>query len=212
MPPTTDESNAITQAFASPIAYWTFDQSELNGRLAASIRSMAASTPSDDEHRAHRGGFYSRGGFFASGLDGASELSALAHKSVRRYIASLTSHDYAKEVDLRFTTWVALTRQGDYQTPHVHFGSTISGVYYVCVPACPPPQGCLEFITPVGEQEMSFLRPMRASRVTIQVKAGGLVLFPSYLRHYTQPFEGEGDRICVVFNVEVEPRRRGASN
>ncbi|NER03047.1 MAG: hypothetical protein F6K17_10635 [Okeania sp. SIO3C4] len=106
-----------------------------------------------------------------------------------------------------FHTWVALTRSGDYQRPHVHTGATISCVYYVTIPDCPSPQGRIDFITPIDVQEMTFLPNFSYGRITFDPQPGGLLIFPSYLRHYTQPFYGDGDRICVVSNVYVNIRQ-----
>ena len=37
---------------------------ELDARLAATVRKLAAENPSDDARRAHQGGFYTKGDFF----------------------------------------------------------------------------------------------------------------------------------------------------
>jgi uncharacterized protein (TIGR02466 family) len=202
MTQTADSPAGIIYAFASPIAYQVHQNvSDLNDRLAQSIRDMAKNNESDDEYRSHHGGYYSRGGFFASGADGAKELAKRLQLGFSEYIAELTAPEYGRVADLRFQTWVGLTRSGDYQRPHVHPGATLSCVYYVTVPDRPSPQGRIEFITPIDMQEMTFLRNISHGRITIDPRPGGLLIFPSCLRHYTQPFYGEGDRICVVTNV-----------
>jgi hypothetical protein len=32
---------------------------------------------------------------------------------------------------------------------------------------------------------------------------GDMLLFPSWLEHSVAPFEGEGERICIAFNVRL---------
>jgi hypothetical protein len=35
-----------------------------------------------------------------------------------------------------------------------------------------------------------------------------LLLFPSFLYHYTSPYLGSGERICIAFNVVITELRR----
>jgi predicted 2-oxoglutarate/Fe(II)-dependent dioxygenase YbiX len=37
--------------------------------------------------------------------------------------------------------------------------------------------------------------------MSLRLAAGDLVIFPSWLLHHVQPFEGEGHRITVAFNA-----------
>lgn len=41
----------------------------------------------------------------------------------------------------------------------------------------------------------------------IAPKPGKLVLFPSWLMHYVEPHDGEGDRISIAMNITVTPNR-----
>ena len=36
---------------------------------------------------------------------------------------------------------------------------------------------------------------------SIKPKAGSLILFPSYVWHATQPYQGKGNRLVVAFDV-----------
>ena len=202
-------TSPVTQSFATPIYYQIHeDVEELNSRLTSSIRDLAKHNKSNDDFRAHHGGFYSKDPFFSSSADGAAEVGALIRKSFLFYLYSLNIN-VKKSIDtIRFESWVGLTRSGDYQTPHVHRGAAVSGVYYVKVPDCPKPQGCIDFISPLNSQEMSFLLDVSHSHVSVSPKAGSVVIFPYYLRHFTHPFEGDEDRICVVFNAIVSHHKR----
>ena len=104
--------------------------------------------------------------------------------------------------------WVALTRKGDYQTPDIHRGANIRGVYYVAMANCEPPAGCIDCITPIDVQEATFLRGLSRSHCRVVPRSGSLVIFPSYLRHFTHPFKTEDERLCVVFNAFVEQSAR----
>lgn len=83
----------------------------------------------------------------------------------------------------------------------MHPSGYISGVYYVQVPsevaAGDGEAGCIFFTDkerPAGEAEKHAHRMIRP-------QAGVMLLFPSYFWHGTVPFESEGERICVAFDV-----------
>jgi uncharacterized protein (TIGR02466 family) len=196
----------VTQIFATPMYYdLSAGQPALNAVLAGTIRQLAASNPSSDAFRAHRGGYYSDGSFLDSGLPGVDGVRAVINAALDAYFRALGVAHTIVRTDVH--GWVALTRPGDYQTPHVHADSMLSGVYYCVMPAAPEPEGCIDFITPVSAQEMSFLRGLPMSYCRVQPSEGALVLFPSYLRHYTHPFRSGDERICVVFNARVQQNR-----
>ena len=192
----------IINAFPTPIALLRCPQaSSINEPLHKIIKAMSEEQPSDDQGRAHVGGWYSRGGFLARDEPEIATLATFFKRSVIDYLTEVVSEEFVQSRKLNFHTWVALTQQKEYQPPHVHAKSQISGVYYVNVPQAPKPQGALELITPVGEQELGFFAQISATSMNVQPSAGDLVIFPSYLRHYTHPFFTGTDRSLVVFTV-----------
>ncbi|MAT92715.1 MAG: hypothetical protein CME59_08945 [Halioglobus sp.] len=192
----------LVNAFATPIAVKHYPKaSEINDALHRIILSMSREAPSDDAGRAHVGGWYSRGGFLARKEPEVTQLQGFFSRSLRKYLAGVVSEEFAQAAKINLHTWVALTQAREYQPPHVHAKSHISGVYYVNVPDCPQPQGDLEFITPVGEQELDFFASISATSYKVRPRPGDLVLFPSYLRHYTHPFFEGADRSLVVFTA-----------
>ena len=134
-------------------------------------------------------------------LPGVRDVQNLFKRSLEDYLRELDVLQTLKQLQLQ--GWVALTRSKDYQTPHVHAGSTISGVYYVQFPKVEEPAGCIEFITPIDAQEMTFLKKHSRSYCRIMPKAGLMTLFPSYLRHFTHPFESDVERISIVCNAFI---------
>jgi tetratricopeptide (TPR) repeat protein len=97
--------------------------------------------------------------------------------------------------------WCVVMQSGGHQVPHVHPDAWLSGVYYPQVPEAVSrgqgPAGCLVF----GEPDRSFPGRERCRSLTLRPEAGMLVLFPSYFFHHTIPFEAEGTRISVAFDV-----------
>jgi|GEM_PF-1625131 len=197
-------SDTLIQAFATPIFLRKRAGGEaLNAQLAKSVRDLAAANPSDDAHRAHQGGFYTKGDFFdMPHLPGVTDMRQIAAKAVVDYIRQATGRtDLPSRIQL--ISWAALTRARDYQTPHVHAGATLSGVYYAVAPPRPEPQGCIDFLTPIDQKEMTFLKGDSNTFCRVVPEAGDLVIFPAYLKHYTHPFFDDDERIVIVFNAHI---------
>ncbi len=192
----------IINAFATPISVLRCAQApSINDKLHAIIKTLSIDEPSDDRGRAHIGGWYSRGGFLAREEPEIATLRAFFKRSVEGYLAKAVSKKFSQSAKLNFHTWVALTQPKEYQPPHIHPKSHISGVYYVKVPKAPKPQGALELMTPVGEQELAFFSQVSPTSINVQPTAGDLVIFPSYIRHFTHPYFDGSDRSLVVFTV-----------
>ena len=192
----------VMQVFATPVYYKQFpNMQELNETLVSTIRKLEAENESHDINRAHRGGYYSDGTFFDMNLPGVREVQKLFGNALEDYLRELEVLHTVKKIHLQ--GWVALTRAQDYQTPHVHAGSTVSGIYYAQMADLEEPEGCIDLITPIDAQEMTFLKGHSRSYCRILPKAGIMTLFPSYLRHYTHPFESDEERICIVCNAFV---------
>lgn len=194
----------MLDAFSAPLAQKSLERcSEINDVLHRKILDLSGERPSDDKGRAHIGVWYSRGGFFQQPEPEIIELKKFLLTSLREYIGQIVSPSFGDQAKIQLKSWVALTQPKQYQVPHIHAGTHVSGVYYVRVPDRPSPEGDIVFLTPVGEQELSFFREISATSVTVKPRPGLLVIFPSYLRHFTHPFfEGE-DRSCVVFTAKV---------
>ncbi|HET7676062.1 MAG TPA: putative 2OG-Fe(II) oxygenase [Gammaproteobacteria bacterium] len=109
-------------------------------------------------------------------------------------------------VRLKYWTmgWSNMLREGDWQGPHMHPTpyNLASGVYYVKLPPDkPPPQGCIEFISP---------HPISAHHGDVTTRRivpheGELLLFPPYYMHYVHPFKGPGERAIISFDVIKHP-------
>ena len=95
-------------------------------------------------------------------------------------------------------SWSSRLRSGGFHINHLHPGGWISSCYYVDVPAAVSDdhgrQGWIKF----GQPSFDLgLEPERAIRPV----PGRLVLFPSYMWHGTIPFEDNGARLTIAFDV-----------
>lgn len=197
------------QLFATPLFRRVYpDAAALNADLARIILARAASQPG--QRKSNAGGWQSSedmhqwpGEAVKTLVGRAAELVNFATAGVmRQYQASA-------EIAWRLLMWANVNRAGDYNLPHLHPGSTWSGVYYVD-PGEPPPAdspgaGAIAFENPNLGAQMSFFGRVVPSYVEIQPVAGLMLLFPSYLIHFVQPYRGERQRISIAFNVTKTP-------
>jgi len=99
--------------------------------------------------------------------------------------------------------WVNMLRASGHHSAHIHPHSTISGTFYVDVPAG---SGAIRFEDP--RLPLMMAAPTRSSDapqdlqpfVTVQPRSGLLLLWESWLRHAVLPGAGRGERLSISFN------------
>jgi len=196
-------------AFSSPVFQRQFDdKARLNAELAATIRELEKTNATHDRYRSHQGGFYTPGGLFEEDLPGISEIQNIMENGIRQYIEQVARTGFGRKppvstYQIKLDAWAALTREKDYQPPHVHAGANISGTYYVAAPDKPEPQGCIDLMNPLTSQEMTFIPGGMTTHCRVIPHPGLLLFFPAYLHHTVHPFFGAGERIVVVCNAYV---------
>jgi len=97
--------------------------------------------------------------------------------------------------------WCVVMDRGGHQIPHIHPQAWLSGAYYPALPEAfrsgRGPEGWFSF----GEADRDFPRQVESRAVYVRPEEGLLVLFPSYFFHRTIPFDAEGKRISVAFDI-----------
>ncbi|MBV8973527.1 MAG: hypothetical protein JOY74_00270 [Sinobacteraceae bacterium] len=99
--------------------------------------------------------------------------------------------------------WVNIMGRGAVHGLHLHPLATLSGVYYVAVPAGAPG---LKLEDPRLERFMAAPPRAAAARranrpwVTLPARAGQIVLFESWLRHEVLPHREPRERVSISFN------------
>jgi uncharacterized protein (TIGR02466 family) len=116
-------------------------------------------------------------------------------------------------------SWYHLTRHAGYTAQHNHPMASWSGVY--CVDpgdavTDKPNSGALRFLESRTTASMyldagnaHWREPYGFGETAFNLRAGQLLLFPSYLMHEVAPYYGQRERITVAFNAWV--REAGAS-
>lgn len=107
-------------------------------------------------------------------------------------------------------TWFHVTRTGGFTILHTHPMASWSGVYCVAPGAEAegrPESGVLRFHNPhhysnyfLDPGNLKFRAPYHHGTWSVRLKAGQLVLFPSWLQHEVLPYYGADERITIAFN------------
>lgn len=99
--------------------------------------------------------------------------------------------------------WTTIYPKGCYVPEHIHSTFLVSGVFYV---KAPEDCGDIVFRDPSWVAKVTCNNggstfPIGGTRDGWSPTAGDLLLFPSWLPHYTNPNNSEEDRIIVSFNL-----------
>jgi uncharacterized protein (TIGR02466 family) len=103
---------------------------------------------------------------------------------------------------LTLSVWGVVMQSAGHQIPHIHPAAWLSGVYYASVPDIVEHDrddhaGWIAFGKPPDHfhnkstQRVEFVKPA----------PGRMVLFPSYFYHHAVPFEAEGLRVSIAFDL-----------
>ena len=197
----------ILSAFATPLSIYEFPNAEkMNAELRAAALEMEAKA--DGIHRSNAGGYHSPTDLATWDYDCVREF----RERVRAYGVALTTsilrpESRDQEYNFILSSWVNISRDGQYNVIHDHPNSFWSGVYYVGVGEMAegyPQNGKLELIDPrVGVNMIHIKGSALSNPVFVDPKPGRVVFFPSWLKHFVHPFRGEGERISIAFNINV---------
>jgi uncharacterized protein (TIGR02466 family) len=148
----------------------------------------------------------------------AFDLFELEERVVAEFRAEMEEHVQAflnyfrlearrKKDRFRLEGWLNVNRAGDHNVLHCHPGSFLSASYYVKVPA-EMTGGEIVFRDPRGPAVAMYETPGidlpwvgSGTGIPFAPAAGQLLLFPSWLEHRVERFEGDGERISIAFNA-----------
>jgi uncharacterized protein (TIGR02466 family) len=100
--------------------------------------------------------------------------------------------------------WININGHHDYNMPHDHQKSILSGVYYVDVPS----EDMGDLILHRGDTAEYFFTnniqrsqtPVNSFSVTKLAKTSTFYLFPSWIKHHVERNESNKERISIAFN------------
>lgn len=121
-----------------------------------------------------------------------------------RGVAAQLDHGYAIQA------WAMVLGNGDWVSPHDHAESHFSGAYYLDAGDTPSDpeasSGRITFSRPHTGGAMIPGLDLFPTSFSVRPQTGMLVLFPGYLPHFVHPYRGSRPRVCLSFNVRVQPR------
>ena len=130
-----------------------------------------------------------------------AELAKLLSRHAAAFAKEL-AFDLARKPRLD-SLWVNLLKTGGHHSGHIHPHSILSGTLYVEVPRgsgairFEDPRLPLMMAAPVrGERAPEELRPF----VTVEPRAGMILMWESWLRHEVLSGIGRGERLSISFN------------
>lgn len=99
--------------------------------------------------------------------------------------------------------WANFNPTGGLNSAHTHPNNYISGVYYVSIPAG---ADVIEFADPrpgavANMARAKTLNRFNGNRMTVQTKAGRIVLFPAWLSHSVPVNRTNQERVSIAFNA-----------
>ena len=197
----------IAQAYPTPVGQFRFPDP---GAVNAGLRRLIL-----ERERADAGAVYANVGGWHSHADlltwPAPEVATLQNwiGSAVGKMLEATAGSAPPRGKLSLTAWANVSRAGNYHRIHNHPESCWSGVYYVEAGAEVPGQplsGVLELCDPrPGAEMVNTPGSPFGQRAVIRPAAGLMVIFPGWLNHFVNPYQGAGERISVAFNVRWQP-------
>jgi uncharacterized protein (TIGR02466 family) len=197
--------------FPTPIFRHVFPNTEaLNGRLREIV--LEVERRDGGVTRSNVGAWHSREDLLCWPHPEIAELTQMIKVGTQR-LTELVAGEEAKgmHVDMDGGAWANVTRDRGFNKLHNHPGCTWSGVYYVTlgdgVADAEPGMGAIEFLDPrMGVDTGDMPGEPFGGKYRVVPEPGLLLMFPSWLYHFVNPFHGSGERISIAFNIKLRLR------
>ncbi|MDA0350283.1 MAG: TIGR02466 family protein [Verrucomicrobia bacterium] len=200
-------SSELELLFPVPlIRYRIPDCADLNSRLEECIHEKMRS--SETSAATNRGDSWRSNKSFLKWDNAAvQELKGHMDKALGDMIKSTVSEPKSQHFeDWIFESWALVHRSGGYNVAHIHSSGrfTWSGIYYLKTgfpEGVPATKGItvLQDRSAVPKEVINNPDPFERE-YKIAPEPGLLVMFPSTVWHYVEPFEGDEERITIPFN------------
>ena len=202
----------LTHAFTTPILR---DTAALTPAQFDEIREhlLGLRVQAEGEQKSNRGGWHSKGNLFAPAQRQFPEMREAVTRALFAYIAKVFA--YTGPIEIALNGWTVINRGGgDFNVPHNHAANLLSGALYIAVPdgmrggaiVFQDPRLNLNAHETEGMRKLAIKPPWMRTSINVTPKAGEILVFPSWLMHFVEPFtcdDPEGVRIVVSFNATV---------
>jgi uncharacterized protein (TIGR02466 family) len=203
---------SLTMLFATPLVIHDWPNSEQFNR---DLAELVYGSKKADKHgygtRSNAGGWQSPGNLI-TWQDPAVETFRQRIEKLVGNLLQEVARDTGKNRSFRLLidAWANINKKGHYNVVHTHPNLMWSCVYYVQrgePDKTIPNSGLLELIEPREAANYNQIRhSVFDGREFVENIPGRMLLWPSWVKHWVHPFQGEGDRISIAFNVNVVER------
>src|SRR5438093_430851 len=189
---------------------WVYQCEDGPKHLNEDLEQLAHRLMQDDRNAAKRtnfGGWHYASDLFKLEDPVVVEFRAEMEQHVQTFLNYFRPEARKKKDRFRLEGWVNVNRTGDYNVLHCHPGCFLSATYYVKVP--PDMKGGeIVFRDPRGPAVAMYETPGidlpwvgSGMGIPFTPATGHLLLFPSWLEHRVERFEGADERISIAFNA-----------
>jgi uncharacterized protein (TIGR02466 family) len=195
--------NETMLAFATPVyAKRHDDLGPMNDALAAFVLEDRQRNPG--EMASNRGGWHSSRDLLQRlGDPHARRLGQMFFEGIKAAITTLVEGvEFGGQAGIE--CWANVNERGDWNEAHIHPNCPWSGVYYVATDTSAEAGGELRFTDPRAQALMLAhpLNPFHATNnLRIRPQPGMMVVFPSFLYHAVEIYNGAGPRISIAMNL-----------
>jgi uncharacterized protein (TIGR02466 family) len=201
MPSLSVAQGNLLKLFATPVVTDQLPQADsINAELAPLILARMAGDAGMSV--SNRGGWHSQRDLSEWVGDGARLI-------LRHAQALADAHTEKPQAGVTWQTdaWANVSAGGHFNMPHVHGGTFWSAVYYVAVGEGQggelvlhdPRMPALQMHAP----GVRFRGLGAEGEVAITPRPGLMVLFPGWLAHSVEPWQGSGQRISIAMNLRA---------
>lgn len=207
MPLHQEYQNGLMLAWPTPILSKRITAPDMLAGLRETILAKEAEDPKGIDKALVRG-WHSETDLMDWEGAGIADLRGVLGEAIAELLRTFTGGEGFKGQAV-ITAWANISRRGGYHRQHTHHTSMLSGVFYVDIgkPDADGGEfnGVITFSDPRVAVEMIQLpgKPF-GDKLKVTPEPGMLLLFPSWLPHFVDPFHGEGERISVAFNVGLQ--------
>ncbi len=195
--------------FYSPLTIFELEESDaINAQLLTEI--ALRQEKSAGLKRSNWNGWHSEDDFFQRTEPAHIELRSNILEAIQHCTRNISPDFDFLRYGIQAEGWINVLGQGGLNTPHDHPAWTWSGCYYVKVPQSENEHsGNIEFF-----DTRTNIRTLTvdgaacfASKFMMKPRAGLLLMFPSYLRHWVYPNESEESRVTIAFNARFSKHK-----
>lgn len=133
-------------------------------------------------------------------------LRTRAYHAIFRYLQAMAPRGSKGKYEVSIgSSWANVNNRSQSNTPHMHPGVQVAGIYYVDDGG--QRDGGVRLIEPRPQAAMIPV-PARwthgwGEHIRLQAMPGLFVLFPAWLQHYVVAHEGTKPRVSISFNVRL---------